>query len=140
MIPNKIHSIIFLIRYPLYIYNDSFQPNDLFCTGHSHLPDGNVLFVGGTQLYYLYRAGSRSTYVFNWIKELEIDWSKLKNWDFKNWDQVKGNQTVDNTFNPWIDTGLIKKGRWYPSILPLIDHKMVVFGGYRDAIIPTYKY
>lgn len=29
-----------------------FVPNDLFCTGHQHLPNGNILFTGGTQYYY----------------------------------------------------------------------------------------
>jgi hypothetical protein len=31
--------------------NDTqFAPSDLFCTGHMHLPNGNVLFTGGTQV------------------------------------------------------------------------------------------
>ena len=27
------------------------EPNDLFCSGHLQLPDGNVMFAGGTRLY-----------------------------------------------------------------------------------------
>jgi hypothetical protein len=49
-----------------------FAPNDLFCTGQQHLPDGNVLVTGGTQYYYPFRTGNRSTYIFDWKKEMGI--------------------------------------------------------------------
>ncbi|CAF1248528.1 unnamed protein product [Adineta steineri] len=49
-----------------------FAPNDLFCTGQQHLPDGNVLFVGGTQYSDPFDTGHRSTFIFNWQKEANI--------------------------------------------------------------------
>src|SRR5690606_22065413 len=55
----------------------NFAPNDFFCTGQMHLPDGNVLFTGGTQYYSPYRTGNRSTWIFDWKKELSIDWRKV---------------------------------------------------------------
>ncbi|TDO46741.1 uncharacterized protein DUF1929 [Kribbella sp. VKM Ac-2527] len=61
---------------------------DLFCSGHSHLPDGRVLFFGGTGHYAtsdLYYTGIRESYAF---------------------DDVTG------TFTP---TGLMNVARWYPN-------------------------
>lgn len=54
-----------------------FIPSDLFCSGHLHLPNGNPLFVGGTQYYFPYRTGTKSTYIFDWQKELKIDWQSV---------------------------------------------------------------
>src|SRR6185369_13310681 len=56
---------------------DHFAPNDLFCTGHQHLPDGNVLFTGGTQYYSPFRTGNNTSYIFDWRRELETSWAKV---------------------------------------------------------------
>jgi hypothetical protein len=96
-----------------------FAPSDLFCTGHQHLPDGNVLFTGGTQYYYPYRTGNRSTYVFDWKKELGIDWQRF------DWRRMP-----DERHDPWIFSGFMKRGRWYASIVPLLDGRMAVFSGF----------
>ncbi|HEU4883961.1 MAG TPA: galactose oxidase-like domain-containing protein [Longimicrobium sp.] len=96
-----------------------FAPSDLFCTGHLHLPDGNVLFTGGTQYYYPYRTGNRSTYIFDWKKELGIDWQRF------DWRRMP-----DEQHDPWIFSGFMKRGRWYASIVPLLDGRMAVFSGF----------
>lgn len=96
-----------------------FAPSDLFCTGHLHLPDGNVLFTGGTQYYYPYRTGNRSTYIFDWKKELGIDWQRF------DWRRMP--EPVDD---PWIFSGFMPRGRWYASIVPLLDGRMAVFSGF----------
>ncbi|HEX2211328.1 MAG TPA: galactose oxidase-like domain-containing protein [Longimicrobium sp.] len=96
-----------------------FVPSDLFCTGHQHLPDGNVLFTGGTQYYYPYRTGNRATYIFDWKKELTVDWRRV------DWRRIP-----DRTIDPWIFSGLMPRGRWYASILPLLDGRMAVFSGF----------
>ncbi|CAF1157666.1 unnamed protein product [Adineta steineri] len=96
-----------------------FAPNDLFCTGHQHLPNGNVLFVGGTQYYYPFDTGHRSTFIFDWQKELNISWN------YVDWRQIP-----ENNNNPWSFAGFMKRGRWYASILPLLDGRMMVFGGF----------
>ena len=44
---------------------DHFAPSDLFCTGHLHLPDGNILFNGGTQYYSPYRMGIKSSFILD---------------------------------------------------------------------------
>jgi len=98
---------------------DHFAPNDLFCTGHLHLRDGNVLFIGGTQYYSPFRTGNNSTYIFDWKKELSIPWTK------HDWRQIP-----EPKFNPWIFSGFMKRGRWYASMVPLLDGRMAVFGGF----------
>lgn len=99
---------------------DHFAPNDLFCTGHQHLPDGNVLFTGGTQYYSPYRTGHDSSYIFDWRRELEFDWSEV------DWRQ----RPVDNVETPWTFSGFMKRGRWYPSLVPLLDGRLAIFSGF----------
>jgi hypothetical protein len=83
--------------------------NDLFCSGQLQLPDGRVLFVGGTQFYTPY-TGAKTTYIFDWRAE-------------------PGKQ--------WTDAGLLKDGHWYPSIVPLADGRFVVLSGLSAEVIPT---
>jgi hypothetical protein len=61
---------------------------DLFCSGHSHLPDGRVLFFGGTGHYAtsdLYYTGIREAYAF------------------------------DDTTETFTPMGLMNVARWYPN-------------------------
>ncbi|MCZ6872332.1 MAG: galactose oxidase early set domain-containing protein, partial [bacterium] len=46
--------------------------NDMFCSGHLHLPDGNVLFLSGTQFYDPFN-GAKTAYIFDWKKQQWID-------------------------------------------------------------------
>ncbi|MBW4638260.1 MAG: DUF1929 domain-containing protein [Gloeocapsa sp. UFS-A4-WI-NPMV-4B04] len=75
--------------------------NDLFCSGHLQLADGNVLFIGGTGRYYPGGAftGSRQVNLYNWRT------------------------------GKWSALGQLKEGRWYPSLIPLADGKVVIFSG-----------
>ncbi len=90
--------------------------NDLFCTGHLHLPNGNILFSGGSNRYY---PGEQ----FEGSKQINIyDWKQKK------WTNIGGK---------------MKAGRWYPSLVPLADGKIVIFSGQKyDApsqISPTIE-
>ncbi|PCK04143.1 MAG: hypothetical protein COA42_19510 [Alteromonadaceae bacterium] len=80
---------------------DPTQSNDLFCSGQLHLPDGNVLFAGGTQSYYGQEQfqGSPAMQVYDW-------------------------QT-----NAWSDVGPGKDGHWYPSVIPLENGQLMVISG-----------
>ncbi|MBT8233337.1 MAG: DUF1929 domain-containing protein [Saprospiraceae bacterium] len=98
---------------------DHFIPSDMFCTGHIHMPDGNPFFVGGTQYYYPYRTGTRASYIFDWRKELTIDWQYV---DWRDKPQVKN--------DPWIYSGTMKRGRWYPTVTPLLDGRFVLTSGF----------
>jgi hypothetical protein len=77
------------------------ETNDIFCSGHLQLADGNVLVIGGTGRYYPGGAftGSRQVNLYNW---------KTGTW---------------STF------GQLKQGRWYPSLISLADGKIVIFSG-----------
>jgi hypothetical protein len=113
----------------------NFAPNDFFCTGQMHLADGNVLFTGGTQYYAPYRTGNRSTWIFDWKKELTIDWRKV---DWRQVPAVGANAsaapvklpTAGPAQYPWIFAGFMQRGRWYPTIVPLLDGRQVVVSGY----------
>lgn len=79
---------------------------DLFCTGHLHTLNGDVLFVGGTTRYpdlgkpFL---GNRAV----WL------------WDWKN--------------NRFSDTGLVPaNGRWYPTLMPMADGRIFIISGVSD--------
>jgi hypothetical protein len=75
--------------------------NDLFCVGHLQLADGNVLFVGGTGRYY---PGGR----FTGTKQINLyEWKT----------------------GEWKNLGEMKEGRWYPTLTPLADGKVVIFSG-----------
>jgi hypothetical protein len=103
-----------------------FAANDLFCTGQQHLPDGNVLFIGGTQYYFPYRTGNRSTWIFDWKKELTIQWPKV------DWRQLP---TAAN--DPWTFAGFMQRGRWYATPVPLLDGRMAIFSGFVGFDPPT---
>src|SRR5258708_544090 len=101
-----------------------YAPNDLFCTGQQHLPDGNVLFTGGTQYYYPFRTGNNSTWIFDWRKELTIDWKKV------DWRQPPEAPAKPSTPSPWMFGGFMERGRWYPSLVPLLDGRLAIFSGF----------
>jgi hypothetical protein len=75
--------------------------NDLFCSGHLQLSDGNVLFAGGTGSYY---AGGAFT---------GSKWLNLYDW--------KRNQ--------WRVVGRTEGGHWYPSLVELANGKVAIIGG-----------
>ena len=98
-----------------------FVPSDLFCSGHLQLPDGNPLFIGGTQFYFPYRTGTNSSYIFDWKQELTIDWKSV------DWRVMP---EKDDAHYPWKFSGFMKRGRWYPSIVPLLDGRFSIFSGF----------
>jgi hypothetical protein len=83
---------------------------DIFCSGHSTLPDGNLLVVGGTQEYANdnhfhekanhYFSGLRHVSVYNWYK---------------------GN---------WIRCPDMMHGRWYPSTVVMNTGNVLVMDGH----------
>jgi hypothetical protein len=75
--------------------------NDLFCSGHLQLPDGNVLFAGGTGSYYPGGAFTGS----KWLNL--YDWKR----------------------NEWRTVGRMGGGRWYPTLLQLASGKVAILGG-----------
>ncbi len=78
------------------------ESNDPFCSGHLHLPNGDVLFIGGSRLYYpgVKFSGSKQANIYHW-KE-----------------------------NTWENLGLTKDGHWYPTLIPLADGAIASFSGF----------
>ena len=94
------------VRYP----DGSLKPANLFCAGHSLLPDGRVLVAGGNLAYY------RSS-------EPGQSWKGAR-WLF--------------TFNPWNETWTrqsaeMAKGRWYPTVTTLPDGRALISGGWDES-------
>lgn len=75
--------------------------NDLFCSGHLQISDGNVLFAGGTLTYYPGEMflGSRNTNLFDWKSET------------------------------WKVGQALTDGHWYPSLVPMGDGRLFVISG-----------
>lgn len=97
-----------------------FMPNDLFCSGHISLPNGDPIFIGGTQYSSPFWTAAKSSYVFDWRKELGIDWRDV---DWRNM------PTEDDVNYPWTFSGYMERGRWYPTLVPLLDGRFAIFGG-----------
>ncbi|ETO26723.1 protein of unknown function DUF1929 [Reticulomyxa filosa] len=116
----------FRIPHPLPIQPDPdnsswFLPTDLFCCGQLQLRDGNAMLIGGTQYYRPRWTGAKTTHIFNWTKELSIDWTLF------DWTQMPNESSP---FYPWEYSGNTRHGRWYPHALSLTDGRLVVFSGY----------
>jgi hypothetical protein len=77
------------------------ESNDPFCSGHLQLPNGDVLFVGGSRFYY---PGSK----FQGSKIANLYHSQSKTWD-----------------TPVI----LPDGHWYPTLVPLPDGAIAAFSG-----------
>jgi hypothetical protein len=82
-------------------------PADLFCSGHAFLPDGSVLVAGGTRLYDRLKfgvgvppfRGHASTCLF------------------------------DPETETWSSVSKMRRGRWYPTLLPLADGSILAAAG-----------
>ncbi len=77
------------------------EPNDIFCSGHLQLPNGDVLFIGGSRVYYPGEQfqGSKVANLYHW-------------------------QTGD-----WETPHLLTDGHWYPTLVPLDDGAIAAFSG-----------
>jgi hypothetical protein len=87
-------------------FEDVYTPSDVFCGGQSHLPNGDILIVGGTSAYATSTTpfrGSSHTYVFN-------------------------TQTMQ--YDPLPDMSL---GRWYPSAISTGSGKVIAVSGVTET-------
>lgn len=89
---------------------------DIFCAGHTHLKDGEILFFGGTSRYGTsgsapgvgaYYGGIRESYIF------------------------------DDVALKFVPTGLMTKARWYPSGVVNAAGTPIVVGGLDENSIPV---
>jgi hypothetical protein len=85
--------------------------HDLFCAGHSVLPNGKVLLVGGTELYKQKEPHGGHEPHFPGLKYCTI-YNPLN--------------------NSWAPAACMPHGRWYPGTLVLGDGRVFVMAGHTD--------
>ena len=78
-----------------------------------------MLFTVGTQYYSPYRTCNNTAYSFDWREELETSWAEV-DWRVR---------PASNEGTPWTFSGFMKRGRWYPSLVPLLDGRLAIFSG-----------
>ncbi len=106
---------------PVVPHNNDDLTNDgsLFCSDQVHLADGRVLTVGGTS-YYLEPGVSGVPYG---LSELE---------------GVKNARIYDPVTRRFQQSGSMRYGRWYPSLVTLPDGKVFVASGVTKLVKPLY--
>jgi hypothetical protein len=101
---------------------------DPFCGGHNHLPDGRVLFVGGTKRYDSQQGfgslgqgflGTQEAWIFDWTR-IQFDARGMMGLAKNPWTRLT---------NPVGDPPL-QDGRWYPAVITMGDGKLAIWGGY----------
>lgn len=101
--------------------NDSSNSNNgaLFCSDLVQLADGRIIAVGGTD-YYL--EPGIDSFPFG-VTELE---------------GIKNARIFNPWRNTWTQTGSMKFGRWYPSLVSLPDSNLFVASGVTKLLKPIY--
>jgi Domain of unknown function (DUF1929) len=91
---------------------------DLFCAGHCMLANGNVLAAGGTYNYDREPDNPDRPYHFTGISECFIfDWR---------------NKT-------WSKAAPMTHARWYPTLLPLADGRVLAISGHSGPDLPSHE-
>jgi hypothetical protein len=85
-------------------------PVDLFCCGHAFLPDGRLLAAGGTEQYDPFH-GLHQAVVFDPAAGLADPASPT------------------GTTGAWVEAPAMAGGRWYPTLLPLADGRVLAVAG-----------
>ncbi|HEX7168454.1 MAG TPA: galactose oxidase-like domain-containing protein [Acidimicrobiales bacterium] len=91
----------------------------LFCSSLAYLPDGRVLAAGGTAYYH---DPSIPGTKFG-VSELE---------------GLANARVYDPASNAWTQAGMMNKGRWYPTLVPLADGRVFVASGVKRLIKTAY--
>jgi hypothetical protein len=102
---------------PLVPGGNSETNNDgaLFCSDHTFLPDGRVLAAGGTAYYQDPEVADTGLGVV----ELE---------------GLRNARIYDPQTNSWSQTGSVKVGRWYPTLVTLGDGRVFVASGVEKLV------
>jgi hypothetical protein len=91
---------------------------DLFCAGHCLLPDGNVLVAGGTANYDREKDNPHRPYHFTGIADCY-----LFDWRTETWSKVEP----------------MAFGRWYPTLLPLADGRVLTVSGHGGPDLASHE-
>jgi hypothetical protein len=88
-------------------------PVDLFCCGHAFLPDGRLLAAGGTEKYDPF-LGLRQAVVFDPA------------------DGPADPASPTGAAGAWAEAPAMAGGRWYPTLLPLADGRVLTVAGLNE--------
>lgn len=91
--------------------------HDVFCAGHSVMPDGRVLVVGGTEFY---------------KKTDNHPHQDPNNPHHIHFPGLRNSTIFDPQTNTWINAACMKHGRWYPTTLVLGDGRILAMAGHTD--------
>jgi len=91
----------------------------LFCSDLTFLPDGRVLATGGTAYYLEPEVGNTGL----GVSELE---------------GLRNARIYDPATNTWSQTGSMKYGRWYPTMVEQADGNVFVASGVTKLLKPVY--
>ena len=86
-------------------------PHDMFCSGHTELPNGNVLVAGGTTSYPQYDSAGNLVHDWTGSKQAYI---------------------FDVRSERYVQTGSMANARWYPTALTLGDGRTLITAGLDD--------
>lgn len=86
-------------------------PYDMFCAGHTILPNGNVLIAGGTSAYPQYDSNGNLVH---------------------DWDGSKQSYYFDVASEQYVQTGSMANARWYPTAVAVAGGKVLITGGLDD--------
>lgn len=98
---------------------ETYNDGGVFCADVNFLPDGRLLTVGGTAFYNDPGADG----VPYGIVELE---------------GLRNARIYDAKTNTWTQSGSMKYGRWYPTLVTLGDGRMLVASGVQKLLKPLY--
>lgn len=85
------------------------MPEDLFCAGHTHLPNGNILIAGGTLRY-----------------DIAVDNCNGR------WHGLNAAYEFDWSSEALTKVASMRHGRWYPTCITMQDGNVMVTAGYDE--------
>ena len=103
---------------------------DLFCSDQVILADGRVLAVGGTDYYGEIAPPAAGLPGLGGIPGTNYSVIELEG--------LKNARIFDPATNAWTQSGSMKFGRWYPSLVTLPDGNVFVASGVTKLVKPIY--
>jgi hypothetical protein len=97
---------------------EAYNDGALFCSSLTFLPDGRVLAAGGTAYYH--------------------DPALVSKYGLSELEGLRNSRIYDPATNTWTQGDDMTFGRWYPSLVPLADGKVLVASGVKKLVKTLY--
>ncbi|HYC56924.1 MAG TPA: galactose oxidase-like domain-containing protein [Candidatus Binatia bacterium] len=114
--------------------------NDVFCAGHSHLPDGRLLVVGGNLEYptgWVHRTPGVAADLLHGAGEfdhpLPYDNPEVERPACHGFLGLRDSFLFDAATSAWTRGPKMTRGRWYPTTLALRDGRVLAINGFDDV-------